>query len=52
MKIESKHDVGKFIENRDDAILMPLQKKLEVIYHMITRTEYTCMHVLFLIQKF
>ena len=35
----SKHGVEKLMENRDDAILVPLREKLEVY---TTHTEYTC----------
>jgi len=51
----SKYDIGKCMENRDNAILAVLLRKTLETYiptTMITRVECTYMHVLFLMQKF
>jgi len=43
------HDIKKPTENRDN--FSAVAEKIGNIYYD-TRTEFTCMHVLFLIQKF
>ena len=45
--MDSKHSVGKPMENRDYVCdFSAIAGKVASIYHMLPRTEYTCLHVL------